>query len=61
MRRKYLRYQGDKMDYLKKKNPKAFFYRFFRKNKRNPMRGPSLSDFYDHFKPMSSAEEENSP
>jgi hypothetical protein len=57
MRREYLRYQGDKIDYLKKKNPKAF-YRFFRKNKRNHMRGPSLSDFYDHFKTMSSAEEE---
>ena len=57
MRREFLRYQGDKMDYLKKKNPKAF-YRLFRKNKRNPISGPSLSDFYDHFKTISSAEEE---
>ena len=56
IKRDYLRYQGDQLEYLKKKNPKEF-YRIFRKRKGNIHHGPNISEFYNHFKELSATEQ----
>ena len=56
IKRGYLRYQGDQLDYLKKKNPKEF-YSIFCKSKGNIHHGPNISEFNNHFKELSATEQ----
>lgn len=60
LKRVYLRYQGDHMAYLKKKNPNKF-YHFFRQRKKNPIQGPTILNFHDHFKELSTSDSNTYP
>ena len=60
LKREYTRYQGDKIEYLKKKNPKEF-YKLFRKKKGNPVSSLNISGFYEHFKQLSSTDQDIQP
>ena len=52
LKREYIRFEGNKLQYLKKKNPREF-YKLFRNKKRNPPSSPDISEFYEHFKRLS--------
>ncbi|CAG2226882.1 unnamed protein product [Mytilus edulis] len=49
VKRNYLRYEGNQIDYWRKHNPKQFFD-VFKKGKKNTNCNLKSSDFYNHFK-----------
>ena len=56
-KRLYMKSEGDRLELLKKNNPKQFFAKF--KKRRGISTKVSLREFYDYFKNVSNAQEDN--
>jgi hypothetical protein len=52
LKREYIQFEGNNIEYLKKKNPREF-YKLFRNKKRNLLSSPNIFELYEHFKRLS--------